>query len=393
MQMALSRTIPFDRLDRFIRLVLPVGLAGVWLWTAYGALTLYQQENIWGVGDWLINYQGGFVRRGLSGEAIYRVASGLGVGPGAVVAAVQIALYAVFYLFAYLSLRRQNNLLAYLLVLVSPAILSFQLHDPQGGYRKEILFFALMALMVWSATRPDPRKQEPVLLGCLAVFPLLILSHEMLAFWLPYPLAVYVYTFGLSRRRAIMLFAILSGSLLAFALSVYFHGDQDIVSAIRDSLAGTRFAQNRGLPVSSPQAGAIAWLAADPVHGKALVQAYILIRGYLVYYPQSAVLTLIAFVPLTRHFKQLATSRMVMFLVLSSILTSLMLFVVAADWGRFIYTHAVALFLLSLLVPSSPVHGSVRIWVAGITLVLVIGYAGLWFLPHSGNANPYLVLR
>ena len=36
----------------------------------FGKYTLYES---WGVSEWLINYQGGFVRRGLAGEIIYRL--------------------------------------------------------------------------------------------------------------------------------------------------------------------------------------------------------------------------------------------------------------------------------------------------------------------------------
>ena len=36
----------------------------------FGKYTLYES---WGVSEWLINYQGGFVRRGLAGEILYRL--------------------------------------------------------------------------------------------------------------------------------------------------------------------------------------------------------------------------------------------------------------------------------------------------------------------------------
>ena len=36
----------------------------------FGDLSLYES---WGISEWLINYQGGFVRRGLAGEILYRL--------------------------------------------------------------------------------------------------------------------------------------------------------------------------------------------------------------------------------------------------------------------------------------------------------------------------------
>ena len=38
-------------------------------------------ENAWTIGEWLINYQGGFVRRGLFGSIIYKLSSGLNINP------------------------------------------------------------------------------------------------------------------------------------------------------------------------------------------------------------------------------------------------------------------------------------------------------------------------
>ena len=40
----------------------------------------YQYDS-WTIGEWLINYQGGFVRRGLSGETIYFLSNSLKISP------------------------------------------------------------------------------------------------------------------------------------------------------------------------------------------------------------------------------------------------------------------------------------------------------------------------
>ena len=53
---------------------LPYFFALVFIATVTGALSGYPDHNPWKIGDWLINYQGGMIRRGFLGEVFYRLA-------------------------------------------------------------------------------------------------------------------------------------------------------------------------------------------------------------------------------------------------------------------------------------------------------------------------------
>jgi hypothetical protein len=104
----------------------------------------------WTRNDWLINYSGGMVRRGLSGELISAIASSLDVSPATVVVVVAYALQlavAVVFLLALKHLRAMTtNGRPVALLLFVPGLLLFPLLDPGAWGRKESLFLLFLAL-------------------------------------------------------------------------------------------------------------------------------------------------------------------------------------------------------------------------------------------------------
>lgn len=51
------------------------------------------------VGDWLINYEGGFVRRGLIGEVLFLLAKVTGVSPAIYLVGLQSITFGIFFFF------------------------------------------------------------------------------------------------------------------------------------------------------------------------------------------------------------------------------------------------------------------------------------------------------
>ena len=141
-----------NNLEIVIRRVLPYFFVLLFLGTLTAALFGYNAHNSWKMGDWLINYQGGMVRRGLLGELIYQLAHITKINPGIYVVLFQMFFYTVFFAFSYVLLKRQHSLLPYAFLIFSPYIFTFQINDLAGGFRKEIIFFAILSFTVWSAT-------------------------------------------------------------------------------------------------------------------------------------------------------------------------------------------------------------------------------------------------
>ncbi len=352
--------------------------------TVYRAL----HPNGWTPGDWLINYEAGFVRRGLPGEAILLFSHLLHLSPVLVASFLPLVLYELLYFAIWQLYRRSSGNFWILAALVSPATLAAPILDPVGAFRKELLvLLALAAFLLWF-TRRRP-TDGAVILYLSLVGPLAILAHEGL---LPY----LIYLFGAvlithhDLRRMLKIVALPALAVALTFLAVVHH---------RGSLAAEQtICQSLGTAPPVVCSGAIAYLAngTDIARGDVVrnVHAY----HYLFFYPM---LALLALLPLGILWFRLASDRRIRrdLLIIAgtvclAVIASLPLFLYAMDWGRWIYIHIVSLFLLLLFVDvregNSPAaqYAAYRPsflrrpqWV----VVALLVYATCWNLPHYGN--------
>ena len=97
--------------------------------------------------DWLINYSGGFVRRGFAGTVIRLLDSKFGLGAHAVITALAVASFlAVFLAYGRQIVRLINRIdpLALSLLLFLPSLIMFPILDNRSLGRKEWFFVLLL---------------------------------------------------------------------------------------------------------------------------------------------------------------------------------------------------------------------------------------------------------
>ena len=142
----------------------------------------YGPFNEWSVGEWLINYHGGFIRRGLPGEVIHWLATVWHVSPITSAVAVSLVSYGMLAVLVFL---HGMGLLFMPTMLSAVALGAF----PLGGYliRKDAFLLVLFAIAV-TITASASRSGSPMrtLTGFLATNVLAvvaILSHESFAFF------------------------------------------------------------------------------------------------------------------------------------------------------------------------------------------------------------------
>lgn len=105
-------------------------------------------DNPWSIGDWLINYSGGFVRRGLTGALILLLHRATAAPLAWVAFSLQTTVFLLFLACVYLLLQRIRWSWLIAAVLLSPATLSYTVLDSTSGFRKEILVFAALSLIL-----------------------------------------------------------------------------------------------------------------------------------------------------------------------------------------------------------------------------------------------------
>ena len=235
----------------------------------------------------LISYEGGFVRRGLLGEIIYRICLDTGADPIILIRTLCTAAYLFVALYLVVKFRQKGLTL---LLLATPFMCGY-LFDL---IRKDYIQIALLILIYILLKREKPsagRIVTAVSIGILGIF-----IHEAFIFW---GLPIVVLT--LASRRTTRMQGIAAGSIFigCFILLAYFKGSPEHAHRIIDSwnsLFGTGVISNKEHSIT-----ALSWDTAETIrmhlrlnfHSDALGWSGIVIRPLemvVIYYFMSNVL-------------------------------------------------------------------------------------------------------
>lgn len=381
------------------------GLFGVYLlfvgvWTLWTGAQMARERDPWIIGDWLINYSGGFVRRGLAGALVMLLHRATGVPLEWVVFAIEASVLVVFLAVVYRLTKgiRWSWLMA--AVLLSPATLAFTvLAGHEAGLRKEILLFAALAIVVWVLMRG--RWKDWQVSALLSIFLVgMALSHEALLVGAPYFLAAVAIQAGSLRRAAKICAVPLVLCVIACAAVITHHGDLATAEAICRSVGGTMGSSKPSAfePAVGECGGSIAWLQLGAAQERALI-APAIVQWRLV--PLFSKLALLIFGPLVallylmyrRDGMRWEVGVVVGCAVISLAGTGVLCYV-GVDWGRWIHMQVVCLMLLAMMLDARAAAARVesvrgvarrRVWGRGLAAAALFLYATAWTMPGIGN--------
>ncbi|NPA06910.1 MAG: hypothetical protein GXO54_05840 [Chloroflexi bacterium] len=329
------------RLIRNVGFVLYTSL--LWTSAVLALVAAYRQRQAWVMGDWLIHYASGFVRRGLLGQILIMLSRATGLKPGVFVVLTILSVYAGFLFWAMRALQQQPRIMPFLLALMAPFLFLYPLWQWQGAYRKEILLFALYAWLVQSVARA-PDTVFPRTAFALTLLPLILLSHEGLMAWAPFLLVpLFVHRPKPKQwpaRWRYSLFVLVGINLVAWLVALAARGTPEQSQAIRQALKAMHY--------DIPAPGAIVWLAkpAAPLITKQCTRW--IHEGWR--WLGLLALVSIAYLPLGPRLARFWRVRGIRALWLLSAGMMLGLMCVALDWGRFVHIYGMMLFLSLLSV-------------------------------------------
>jgi len=332
------------------------------------SLAAYQQvvaqvSGLYQSADWLINYAGGFVRRGLFGQ-LWLILTPKGAGSLWWLFWFQVSCYAVILAFVLTYLHRCQYSWSSIALMCGPAALPFIGWDLEGGFRKEILIFAVLAVLAWTnlATRL-PSWLRGALIGlALLLWGLAAFSWEPAVLLMPS--VAYLLLAGesgrdrlrLSRRIAAGLFTVVG--IAALAASVWAPVASGTTGQICRAIGG------HGVRSSMFCKGAISALGWSSQEGLDLVRTSLPMQvGYL---PLLVLAVLpIAVSPWLRHNWGWA---------LASLLGVAALFVVGVDYGR--WAHILVMSLAICMATGGAAAAESKLW-NPISAVLFVSTWGL----------------
>ena len=104
-------------------------------------LQKYNNLVEWTISEWLINYQGGFTRRGLIGEIVFQFSTFFSITFRETILLFQISTYALYFYLVYNFLKNTNKNLILVFAILSPLFLIYPIAEVEVLGRKEIFVF------------------------------------------------------------------------------------------------------------------------------------------------------------------------------------------------------------------------------------------------------------
>lgn len=351
--------------------------------TAVGVLTARSPRD-WGLPEWTINYSGGFIRRGLTGELLLPLSHVTHIPMLFLAAMIGIVAYALLYVSTARLLQQSSWRWWVYALALCPASFAFPVMS-RTSFRKDILFMAGLAGLILWLQKHGRNSALDVWLGLTltVVLPGLVLSQEPLFMYLPYVVAaVLMYTDSLKRTTAMLLLPLVLSAAALLAVAKH-SGTPQQTKAICASV---------GMADNCP--GGIL------INGKPpdSVPLYIRSYGYLRHYPAEFALALVPIVAGLVALRRPASKQVRWLCVFAGLAFagSLAVFFYGTDWGRWINLHitSVALLVLALdgLRPrneSSPARTSRQLLPAAAVAVLLVVYATCWSVPGNRDRPLY----
>jgi hypothetical protein len=322
-------------------------------------------------GDWLINYTNGLVRRGLFGEISMQIHHWFGTSPVDVVLASKYIAYAVLCGSILLLAIVKGIGWIEVLLLISPWALMFDLNDPGGSGRKEILlfasfdFFAFLQVFCKSPSKSVLKRWDFYYL--ILVMTVMAFAHEGLIFFFPFFYLPLYLKRGFNKSDFLTFCIPYLISLLVLAvLYVFFKGNKETADAICASL-------NPWSVNGSLGCDAIHLLAGK--HPMAHI-------GFIKSFTPLLLLTMIPIYCYGRWIAGLTKHHLLLAMMLTLALT-VPLYGIAIDWGRWIHISGMLFFITFFSLKGSSTPRRYSLVTVMLIVCLAVPYTFYWRIPHT----------
>mgnify|MGYP001258665101 FL=1 len=190
-----------------------------------------ENYSSWQYSDWLINYEGGFVRRGFIGEILYFFHKSLFIDLDKLIFSFVILIYIFISFFLFKSIEYIENNYENILIFLSPGFFIYPIMNSEVIGRKEILFIFFIAFFVFFEKKINNKYLFSSLIISIII---LCLSHSGFIFYSPYLIFLYIL---IKHNRSLKIkkleiFSILLTILFLVIFIQYFSGSEIIIEQI-----------------------------------------------------------------------------------------------------------------------------------------------------------------
>jgi len=309
-------------------------------------------HDAWQYGEWLINYQYGFVRRGLVGEIIFLFSNLLENNIQIAFLIMISSACILYYYFSYQLLKQIKFNFIHYFILFSPLFYFFFVVISKVGVKKEILLylFYIIYLLNLSSKNYNLSNNWKYFL----TYFLLLFNHEVAFFYLPYLILPLLFVIKKNNLRNFIfqIFFLGAGSLLIIIILYYNKGSLEHTLSICRSLESYA-------PMKCDWWGPIYALSNDLfVNNENVPNIFFYLTGdfntnisfaFYIFYSFIPIIIFLNFSYI--NFENLTINKNIfLYLCILTFLFSLPLFHMAEDWSRWfsIHIHLISFFIFYL---------------------------------------------
>ena len=306
----------------------------------FGVFFLYSKHDVGNdssISDWFINYEGGFVRRGLIGELITNFSIMLSLKLRDTILIFQLLFFTSYYFLIILFCKNllQNRLI--ILAIFSPIFILYPVAEIEALGRKELIIF----LIFLSYLLTDIKNFKVQIIYKVILFPISILTWEPVFIFFSFVFLIDLFVFQI-RNFDKKLFYLIASYLISIFLVILIYLNpfsQENHNVMRDFL--------------NNEFGEICYMSCDFVGQQSsnsfseLYQTF-LVKFKFIYALRYLIIILIGFFPLyllstyskINHKKQIliiSKFKNLFFPFLLAFLPSTVLYLVMYDWARVVH--------------------------------------------------------
>ena len=166
------------------------------------------------ISEWLVNYYGGFTRRGLSGHIFAQISILFDLPIRFVIFIFQSFFYLIFLILIYFFFKKIKNNFLLSLCLFCPLLLTYHVAELEILTRKEVLIFINFLVFLLLSLNTNLTKYTNIYL--FISIPILLLIWEPIIFFLPFYIFILINSINYKNYKSLIfnIFSIFSSSLI-----------------------------------------------------------------------------------------------------------------------------------------------------------------------------------
>ncbi len=211
-------------------------LITLFIFASYFLFQKYNNSVEWTISEWLINYQGGFTRRGLIGEIIFYISKLTSSTLRETILVFQILSYFFYYYLIFKFIKKIDKNLLLIFAIFSPLFLIYPIAEVEVLARKEIFLF-ISFLLIANIFSNEKIYNKHYFYFSL-ILSILMFIWEGIFFYLPFFIFILLIKNNLILNKLFIIKLILSflPILMAFYLVIFFRLSADNLKLMCESV-------------------------------------------------------------------------------------------------------------------------------------------------------------